>query len=291
MLGFFGPSQPSGPVVSPARLAAVDKAGRFILRAAPGRTFPTSSIRAGVRMAWDTQRQPAVVVKHGETTAYDMLITPEASPQEKLTAARKLVATLSGKPSDRAEQILLELRKVSHTVDETELWCLLLHELVAVGRGAVPQLCTELDHTTDDRTLRRLAFALRAIGDPRAVPALIRAIPKTLLPISSDYGLIVGDHELTDFMQTHDLKQGKGGTYFDLGRPVREIIGTLHGLTGQAFDDAELFSISLSEDPRRQVLQRKSYGGRHSDGRRGGRRTGGTSRMTWPIKGRSERRR
>ena len=103
-----------------------------------------------------------------------------------------------------------------------------MRELVAVGREAVPQLCAELDRTTEDRMLRRLGFALRAIGDPRAVPALIRAIPKTLLPSSSDYGLIVGDKGLTEFMQTHDLNRGKGGTYFDLGRPGREIIGTLH---------------------------------------------------------------
>src|SRR5207237_4104716 len=53
--------------------------------------------------------------------------------------------------------------------------------------------------------------------------------------------------------------RGNGGRYFDLGRPGREIVGTLHGLTGQDFDDAELFSMSLSEDPRRQVLQRRIY--------------------------------
>ena len=60
-------------------------------------------------------------------------------------------------------------------------------------------------------------------------------------------------------MQTHDLNRGKGGTYFDLGRPGREIVGALHSLTGQDFDDAELFSMSLSEDPRRQVLQRRIF--------------------------------
>jgi len=139
------------------------------------------------------------------------------------------------------------------------LWCLLMRELVAVGRDAVPQLCAELDRTAEDRMLRRLGFALRAIGDPRAVPALIRAIPKTLLKSSSDYGLIVGDKELMEFMQTHDLDKGKGGAYFDLGRPGREIVGALHGLTRQNFDDVELFSMHLSEDPRRGVLQRRIY--------------------------------
>jgi hypothetical protein len=108
-----------------------------------------------------------------------------------------------------------------------------------------------------------LGFALRAIGDPRAVPALIRAIPKTLLPSSSDYGLTVIDKELMDFMLTHDLRKEKGREYFDVGRPVREIVDTLHALTGQNFQDAEILGMCLSEGPRRQVLQRRIYG-RHA---------------------------
>lgn len=259
MLGMYGPSQPAGRAISPLRLAAVDKTGRFTLRAAPGDNFPYFVNTRGVRMGWDTQKQPAVVVKEGETTNYDMLITPEVSPEERLRAARKFVGELSKKPSDRTAQIILEFLRLNHTVDECELWCLLMRELVTVGPEAVPQLCAELDRTTENATLRRLAFALRAIGDARAVPALIRAIPRTLLPSSSDYGLIVGDKELTDFMQTHDLDAGKGGTYFGLGRPEREIIGALHTLTRQNLSDAELFGMGLSDDPRRQVLQRRIY--------------------------------
>jgi beta-lactamase regulating signal transducer with metallopeptidase domain len=251
-LGLFGPSEPS-------RLAAVDKTGRFVLRAAPGENFPYFVNTRGARMAWDTRQQPPVVVKDGETTSYNMLITPEVSPAEKRQAARKLVAALSRQPSDRTAQILVEFRKLSHTVDEEELWCLLMRELVAVGRDAVPQLCAELDRSTEDRALRRLGFALRAIDDPRAVPALVRAIPKTLLPSSSDYGLTVIDKELMDFMLTHDLRKEKGREYFDLGRPAREIIGALHGLTGQNSQDAEILGMYLSEDPRRQVLQRRIY--------------------------------
>ena len=258
MLGLYGPSQPPGRAISPLRLAAVDKTGRFILRAAPGENFPYFVNTRGVRMAWDTRQQPPVVVKEGETTTYNLLITPAVSPEEKLIAARKVVEALSKQPSDRTAQIILEFRKLNHTVDECELWCLLMRELVAVGREAVPQLCAELDRTTENVMLRRLGFALRAIGDPRAVPALIRAIPRTLLPSSSDYGLIVSDKELMAFMQTHDLDQRKG-EHFGLGGPEREIIGALHALTGQNFDDAELFSMSLSEDPRRQVLQRRIY--------------------------------
>ncbi len=254
-LGLFGPSQPKGQ----AMLTEADDKGGFVLRAAPGENFPYLLNIRGERMVWTTKKEPPVVVKAGETTAYNMLITPPDSPEEKLKAAQKLVEELSAKPTERTAQILLEFRKLNHTVDETELWCSLMRELVAVGADATPQLCAELDRTTESGMLRRLGFALRAIGDPRAVPALIRSIPKTLLPASSDYGLIVGDKDLTEFMQTHDLDKRKRGTYFSFGRPLREIFGALHKLAGQDFADAELFFLFLSEDPRRQILQRRIF--------------------------------
>lgn len=258
MFGLIGPSEPVGHALPTPRLAAVDATGRFTLRAAPGENFPYFVNTHGQRMAWDTRKQPPVVVKEGETTAYDMLITPPVPPEEKLKAARKLVEALPQKSDERTAKLLVELRRSKG--DETEAWRTLMRELVTVGRDAVPQLCAELDQTTENRMLRRLGFVLRAIGDPRAVPALIRAIPKTLLPGSSDFGLLVADKELTEFMQMHDLDDGMGGRYFNFGRPEREIFGALHRLTRQNFDDGELFGISLSEDPRRQVLQRRIFG-------------------------------
>jgi hypothetical protein len=260
-IGLYGPSQPEGRVISPTPRATVDKEGRFILRAPPGDNFPYFVNTRGDRMSWDTLKQPPVVVKEKETTFYKMLITPEVSPEEKLKRARTVVAALPEKPVERTAAILDEFRKLNHTVDETELWCMLMREVVAIGRDAVPQLCAELDRTTENRMLRRLGFALRAIGDRRAVPALIRAIPKTLLPGSSDYGLIVNDAELAAFMQKHDLDKGNGGTHFGFGRPEREIFGALHALSGRDFGDIELFGLSLSEDPRGQVLQRRIYRG------------------------------
>jgi beta-lactamase regulating signal transducer with metallopeptidase domain/5-hydroxyisourate hydrolase-like protein (transthyretin family) len=255
IIGLIGPSEPRG-----SRIGVVDSAGRYTLRAAPGENFPYFVNLSGDRMQWDTEKQPAVKVKEGETTEYNMLVTPKVSPEERLGAARKLVASLSIKPSERTTQILLELRELKPTVENAELWCTLLRELVTVGHDAVPQVCAELDRTTEDRALRRLAFALRAIGDPRAVPALIRAIPIALLPASSDYGLIVADGALTEFMQKHDLREGGvGGRYFNFGRPVREIVGSLHKLTGQSFDDTELFGIHRSDDPRRQSQQRRVF--------------------------------
>jgi beta-lactamase regulating signal transducer with metallopeptidase domain len=259
-LGLIGPSQPLGKVISPSRVATVDRDGQYTIRAAPGENFPYLVNLTGDRMGWNTTRQSAVLVREGETTTYDMLVTPRRTPAEKREQARKVIDSLPIPPPERTARVLVEFRKLDHTVDETELWCSLMRELVAIGRDATPQLCAELDRTTGDRTLRRLGFAARAIGDTRAVPALIRAIPRTLLPASSDYGLIVEDGQLAEFMQEHDLRDGPvRGRYFDFGRAVREVTGALRGLTGQGFDDAEIFGVDRSEDPRRRWHQRQLF--------------------------------
>lgn len=259
LFALIGPSEPVGHALPTPYLTAADETGRFTLRAAPGENFPFFKNVHGDRMAWNTQKQPPVIVKEGETTAYDMLITPPVPAEDKLKAAKKLVEALPKTSPERTAQLIVELRKCKG--DETETWCLLLRELATIGPDAVPKLCAELDRTTENKMFRRLAFVLRAIGDPRAVPALIRAIPKTLLPPSSDFGLIVADKELASFMQTHQLSDGgMGGSYFGFSRPEREIVGTLHRLTRHSCADDELFGISLSQDLRRQILQRRMFG-------------------------------
>ena len=62
-LGFFGPSQPLGKVISPLRVATVDRDGRYTIRAAPGENFPYLVNLRGDRMGWNTTSQPAVLVK------------------------------------------------------------------------------------------------------------------------------------------------------------------------------------------------------------------------------------
>jgi hypothetical protein len=58
-------------------------------------------------------------------------------------------------------------------------------------------------------------------------------------------------------MQGHDVSRSTGGKYFDFGRPEREIFTALAQLTGQDYGDARSCVLSLSEDPRRAVLQRR----------------------------------
>jgi beta-lactamase regulating signal transducer with metallopeptidase domain len=262
-IGLFGPGYPPRKrVISQEPLVRVDDQGRFRLRASAGDNFPYLANAHGQRMAWDTRKQPPVVVKTGETTHYDMLITPKPTDAEKTKAAGEAVTALPKEMPARVEAILAEFRKLNHTVDETEIWCSLIRELVAIGHAAVPALSDELDATDEQRTMRRLAFALRAIGDPRAVPALIRAIPKTLQPPLSDYGLLVGDPELLKFMQQHDLASMSGKRRlrdFDFGRPVREVFGALEKLTRQNLGDDLLYSVVKTDDPGAEAIQQRMY--------------------------------
>ena len=124
-------------------------------------------------------------------------------------------------------------------------WMKLIQNLVKLGADAVPELIDELDRTNDERMLRCLGFTLRAIGDKRAVPALIRAIPKTLLAPSSDFGgMRVGnDPTLQKFMLQHDVDDNESGNTFVFGRPVLEVFTALERLTGQDFNDLELYNV------------------------------------------------
>jgi hypothetical protein len=47
--------------------------------------------------------------------------------------------------------------------------------------------------------------------------------------------------------------------HINLERPFREIVGALQKLTGQDFEDAAMENISLSADPRGQILQRRLF--------------------------------
>ncbi len=88
-----------------------------------------------------------------------------------------ILRSLPKETDRRVEAIIDEFRKLNHTVDECEIGCLLMLELVTIGKPPVLPLCREFESTSEQRMMRRLAFALRAIGDPRAVPTLIRVLP------------------------------------------------------------------------------------------------------------------
>ena len=258
-VGLFGPDRPIGKLIHTHWLDEVDDEGCFRILAHPGDNFPYLCNLRGNRNTWETMKQPPVVVDAGKETRYDLTFEPPRTPEQKMAKAKIVLDKLPTELDARCAGILAEFRKLNHTVDECETWCLLMQDLVHIGKPAVPALCRELETTDSSTMIRRLAFALRAIGDPQAVPALIRAIPKTLQPSMSDYGLLVADPELTTFMQTHDLDEKGRATYFDFGRPMREVYGSLNRLTKRHQEVTPLASISRSPDQRALARQEKIF--------------------------------
>jgi beta-lactamase regulating signal transducer with metallopeptidase domain len=147
------------------------------------------------------------------------------------------------------------------STDPAKVWARAIKYLVDHKDESLPALIKQLDLEQRDHPISKIAFTLRAIGDRRAVPALIRALPRTLLPSRSDFGLVLDDSELSAFMQQHDQKGKVRGAsdYFDYGRAFREVICALHRLTGQDFDDMELNWVHLSEAPAQQAQQRAQF--------------------------------
>ena len=253
-VGLFGPNRPIGDLINTEYLAEVDDDGSFRMRAYPGENYPYVCNMQCSRDAYTTMKQPAVIVEAGKETHCDFPVTPQPTTAEKMAKAQKIFNALPKETDARVAGIIEEFRKLNHTVHECETWCLLMKELVEIGDPAVPAICKEFEATDQQRMMRRLAFALRAIGDPKAVPTLIRVLPKTLQPPSSDYGLNVESVDLDRFMRTHS---GEGGG-FSFGRPVRELTFALEKLTGhkRAYD---YMTVSKSKDLRALAKQEKLY--------------------------------
>ena len=163
----------------------------------------------------------------------------------------------------RVASIISEWESLPSIFDDIETYAGQIKELVEIGKPAVPALATALDRTIRDTPMRLLPFTLRAIGDPRAVPALIRALPRTLLPPGSDCGISVRDAELLKFMQAHDLHDAPGDRLarrdFGMGRPVREVCGALRKITGTNQNDSAIFSTFLDGGEQQRAMERKAF--------------------------------
>ncbi len=182
---------------------------------------------------------------------------PRTAPTNNRDSTRPLLERLSDDPDQRAKELVYLLRDYRIWIRSDE-WAEATRELVKLGDVALPYLIAELDRTDRDQTLRAVAFALRAINNPRAVPALIRAVPKALRPPGSDCGVYVRTKELHEFMTAIDHSPGANDDV-SLGRPVTEIFSALGHLTSHKFgDDDELSSVFL-EDPADETKLRKQF--------------------------------
>ncbi len=185
----------------------------------------------------------------------------ETSRKHLEAALHVLQARPSAALAERIEAGLEVLRTYKIGANETT-WAAAIRELIQIGKPAVAKLTEELDGAERDETLRALGFVLRGIDDPRAVPALIRAIPSTLRPSRSDYGLLLHDApELAEFMDEydHDSRPGHATGRFSYGRPVREIMSALRKITDKKLGWKELRFVSLSGGAEQQRIKQKLF--------------------------------
>ena len=160
--------------------------------------------------------------------------------------------------------IVAEWETLPSIFDDIEIYSRQIKYLVEeIGEPAVPALIAALDKTSKDAALRLLPFVLRAIDDPRAVPALIRAIPKTLKPPGSDTGMTLTNAALLRFMQANDIEaaegRGRRGRDFGMGRPVREVGAALRKITGTQLNEGEVFGTFLSGGDQQRAIQRRAF--------------------------------
>lgn len=176
-------------------------------------------------------------------------------PEQNLASAAADVSVAS---------VLEDWEKLGTVFDRPDRYGEQIRQLVQIGSPAVPALIDALDRSSKDVVLRLLAFTLRAIGDPRAVPALIRAFPRTLLPPGSDCALSVTDPALLTFLQSHDLDEAKDPNGFDrghfsMGRPVREVAAALRKITQTHQTESEVFLTFFEGGLQQRASQRKAY--------------------------------
>jgi peroxiredoxin len=188
-----------------------------------------------------------------------------------LTSAQLPVATCPGQQAaaaslevdPRVAKIAADWESLPSVFDDIEGYVAKIKEVVEIGKPAVPALTDALDRTSRDTPMRLLGFTLRSIGDARAVPALIRALPKTLLPPGSDCAMPVRDPDLMHFMLANDLYEVPGDRFsrrnFDMGRPVREIAGALRKITGTNLNESAIFSTFLEVGDQQRAMERKAF--------------------------------
>jgi hypothetical protein len=123
-----------------------------------------------------------------------------------------------------------------------------MRELVEIGQAAVPELTAELQLAEHWLEKSLIAFVLRAIGDERAVPALIEALGKS--NYRGEYGIYVKDDELAKFMLDHQHRTpDESDRLFSaiiIACPVIEIAKALEKITGHS-EGPDRFSPEAAE--------------------------------------------
>lgn len=266
-----GVSGPSRPRTGAAVLSVpVTPAGTFSIRVAPGKNYIYLMNGAASEF---------VEVKEGEELGLILQLgknVPEAilNADPDLLLRRKWLTTaasrklyrqaMQARATRQSDQTRLDMEeliaalKVQCEKKYGDVWLQSMKDIYDLGEEATPELIKSLDNTESDRMIRSLAFLMRAIGDKRAVPALIRAIPRTLMEPGSDMGLSSSQLDLLEFAQKHDLAEKDSPESYDVGRPVREVIGALEKLTNHRGQE-DLYHTFLTGTPNQIRLKRELF--------------------------------
>lgn len=268
-----------------------DAEGRFVFeRVRPGKAKVSRQVmlsREGAMSSWTTANSKSVELVAGQTVSVELDgADPDVVRKRELEATKRrereaaqqqkeedperknrmeaAFAILQAKPPTKQDERIeaairiLEDYRIS---DKEQVWATAIRELIIIGEPAVSRLIEELDRTERDETLRALGFVFRGINDPRAVPALIRAIPRVYPGGGCDFGISVKDDpELLQFMQQYDNDPKDRSQSFSFGRSIREVMPALEKLTGESLGWRELnFADSEGQGVEQQHAKRAVF--------------------------------
>jgi len=196
-------------------------------------------LRGGAQIRW-AQQCTVLLALFLDMLAVAAIGAPPAAEKEAVQKAAVKSRAVRDWPATQVGRLMREIDElqVGGKLGE-DAWARKLKQVIDVGPDAVPELIAALDATSvEDRLmLRTLPYLLRGIGDRRATPALIRAIPKCFGKDGSDMGYRSADPVLADFLAKNDAGRFHYGDSmrdrqgYGCGRPVREVCETLHEWT------------------------------------------------------------
>jgi hypothetical protein len=155
-------------------------------------------------------------------------------------------------PQEIEEKIKILLQSNLDQINETSIeqtrGISAMRELARIGKPAVPELTAELHRTNGWLTKSLIAFVLRAIGDERAVPALVEALGQS--KYRGEYGIYVKDDELANWMLDHQHREpdesDRKAHAIIIAGPVIEITKALEKITGHS-EGPDWFSPETAE--------------------------------------------
>lgn len=173
--------------------------------------------------------------------------TDEEAPNGQIQPLEvELNVTATPSETDDLTQIRRQVYVLRHFVipETPDVWVPAVKQLIRAGKAAVPELVAELRRGGDDYAQSAQLIALRGIGDPSVVPALIDLIETTSYG-DSDRSLMVGSKETQEFM--NEVGKHKETEGFAFMRPISELDGTLKALTGH--DEGTEYFMITPDDP------------------------------------------